>query len=176
MTDAAMNDQIQAMLDRSQIDQVLARYSRGVDRVDVGLIRSVYWDEAIDDHGSFTGNGLEFADYLGERMPKRHRATTHFVGKTYFASQDATQTRTETAFQAFSHPTANHEGYVIGGRYIDLFEKRGAEWRILHRVLAYDWSFTATFHEQTLGLGVDGGRAPADRSYGFFAGMEKMAG
>jgi hypothetical protein len=27
----------------------------------------------------------------------------------------------------------------IGGRYLDRFEKRGPEWRIIDRVMLYDW-------------------------------------
>jgi hypothetical protein len=28
----------------------------------------------------------------------------------------------------------------MGGRYLDLFEKRGGEWRIASRTMLYDWS------------------------------------
>jgi SnoaL-like domain len=28
---------------------------------------------------------------------------------------------------------------VIGGRYLDRMEKRGSEWRIVHRIMIYDW-------------------------------------
>ena len=35
------------------------RYSRGVDRCDEDMLRSVYWEDAVDDHAIFTGTREE---------------------------------------------------------------------------------------------------------------------
>ncbi|MCK9470111.1 MAG: nuclear transport factor 2 family protein, partial [Porticoccaceae bacterium] len=56
--------ELQEMLDRHKIYQVLTRYCRGVDRGDAALIKSVYHDDAIDDHGMFKGLGKDFADWI----------------------------------------------------------------------------------------------------------------
>ncbi len=162
-----MNDQMQALLDKFQIQQVLAAYARGVDRIDVGLLKSVYWEEAIDNHGSFYGNAHDFADYLGGRLP-RHRATTHFLGRTYFAKFDGRQATTETNFVAWHAPRElGKDGYIVTGRYLDVFEKRGDEWRILQRDAVFDWSAEQAFRDKPLPDQLSGGRWPNDRSYKF---------
>ena len=33
----------------------------------------------------------------------------------------------------------------LGGRYRDLFERRNGEWRVLHRLTIYDWSFATPY-------------------------------
>lgn len=40
------------LLDREAIRDCLARYCRGVDRLDRALLLSTYWPGAEDDHGS----------------------------------------------------------------------------------------------------------------------------
>jgi len=43
-----------------QIRQVAARYSHGVDRLNEAVMKSAYWPDAIDDHGVFVGNAMDF--------------------------------------------------------------------------------------------------------------------
>ena len=38
------------------------RYSYGVDRLDVEVMKSAYWPDGTDDHGVFVGNAWEFCD------------------------------------------------------------------------------------------------------------------
>jgi hypothetical protein len=55
-------------LDFIEIQQVLARYSRGIDRMDRDLILSVYWEDAYDSHAVCEGLPTEFADWVGANM------------------------------------------------------------------------------------------------------------
>jgi SnoaL-like domain len=41
------------LADREAIRDCLYRYSRGVDRCDEDMLRSVYWEDAFDDHVLF---------------------------------------------------------------------------------------------------------------------------
>lgn len=43
------------MADREAIRDCLYRYARGVDRCDEELLRSAYWENAMDDHCLFVG-------------------------------------------------------------------------------------------------------------------------
>ncbi len=162
-----MNDQMQALLDKFQIQQVLAAYARGVDRIDVDLLKSVFWKEAIANYGSFNGNAHDLADYLGGRLP-RHRATTHAFGQTYFAKFDGRQATTETNYVYWNVPRdGGQAGYFGAGRYLDVFEKRGDEWRIIQRDLVHDWSAEQAFRDKPMPDQLSGGRWPDDRSYKF---------
>ena len=49
--DAALEKKLREMVDRQEIWQVLLRYGRGLDRFDVEMARSCYFDDAIEDHG-----------------------------------------------------------------------------------------------------------------------------
>ncbi len=49
------------LLDRQAIEEVLARYCRGVDRCDVDTLASCSHSDGTDDHGTFVGNGQGFA-------------------------------------------------------------------------------------------------------------------
>ena len=50
---AARDPEIQALLDKQAIREVVLRYCRGIDRLDREMVRDCYWPEAIDEHGSF---------------------------------------------------------------------------------------------------------------------------
>ncbi|MET0987572.1 MAG: nuclear transport factor 2 family protein, partial [Steroidobacteraceae bacterium] len=63
-----MNDtqakQLQLLVDRQEIEQVLKLYCRAIDRLDLELLQSIYHPDGTDDHGSFSGNGQEFAKFI----------------------------------------------------------------------------------------------------------------
>jgi hypothetical protein len=44
--------------------------------MDFELVRSCYWADATDDHGSFRGSVEEFLEWIGRQLP-RNDATTH---------------------------------------------------------------------------------------------------
>jgi hypothetical protein len=59
---------------------------------------------------------------------------------------------------------------VATGRYVDNFERRGDEWRIIRRLVITDWfrqyPDSADWSKGMLGLMIDpGGRYPDDESY-----------
>jgi len=62
---AAYSDEdVVELIDRQKCYDVLTRYCRALDRADVELMRSVYWEDGMDDHGVFQGNAHEFADFI----------------------------------------------------------------------------------------------------------------
>ena len=138
-----MSDQIvQQIKDRYEIEEVLRRYSRGVDRGDADLIRSVYHPDGTDDHGSFKGSGREFSERLIANTRGRWLASQHTLHQTNIRF-DGSTAWTETYFTAY-HSVTGEEGRNIletfGGRYVDRFEQREGIWAIAHRVVVHDWS------------------------------------
>src|SRR4051794_41313735 len=61
-----------------EIREVVLRYCRGVDRLDVDLLRSAYLPGAVDDHGVFVGDAAEFCARVVESH-RRYEATMHCV-------------------------------------------------------------------------------------------------
>ena len=63
MTDPSRAAALDRMLARDAIREVLARYARAIDRADDALLKSCYFDDAIEEHGSsFTGRAHAYVD------------------------------------------------------------------------------------------------------------------
>jgi SnoaL-like domain len=127
---------------REQIREVLARYTRGIDRRDRELVLSCYHSGAHDDHGAFRGTAEEFVDWV-EDVLSYFSSTMHFLGQQLI-EVDGDAAHAETYCVAY-HRRAAVDGepasdLVLGLRYCDRLERRHAEWRIADRVCAFDWS------------------------------------
>jgi hypothetical protein len=129
-----LHPEIQALLDKQAITEQLIRYCRGVDRLDRALLESVYWPEAVDYHGAFTGGVTAFIDYVFDLL--KDATTQHSLGNVLIEFIDETHARAESYVEAY-HEMGDHVE-VVHGRYIDLWEKRGADWRIRDRIVAID--------------------------------------
>ena len=53
-TNTARDPEVQALVDKQAILEVLTRYCRALDRGDAALIASAYHPDAVDDHGGKT--------------------------------------------------------------------------------------------------------------------------
>lgn len=150
-------------LDRQEIEHVLKLYCRAIDRCDLELLKTIYHPDAVDDHGSFCGNAMEFSDMIipslrssildgmhtvthctievegdfatseayywaYQRCPGGRDAVVAFFGEDYAARAMA-----EGAIDG------THD-YYCGGRYIDLFERRNDQWKILRRKITNEWN------------------------------------
>ena len=119
------------------------RYCRGVDRLDVDLMKSAYWPEATDDHGIFVGNAWAFCEMCMEaHLP--WRSTSHCVlNHSIELEADGLHGRGEiyNVTYLFRKDAEVLDTWV--GRYLDRYEKRGDEWRILERVCVHEGTHTA---------------------------------
>ena len=142
-----MDADLRTALDHIAIGQVMARYCRGIDRVDMDLVRSAYWPDARDDHGPYQGSLDGFIDWV-EPNVSQHRMTHHFLGQSLIRL-DGDKAVVETYFDA-RHVKDVEDGdqmLAVLGRYLDLFERRGGEWRIAKRDVVVDMR-----HYSTLGV------------------------
>ena len=135
-----MDPAVAALLDRREIEDALLRYCRGIDRLDLELVRSCYHADATDSHGGFSGTRDEFVAWV-EKLLARFESTMHFVGNSLIEVEGDAAVA-ETVAIAFhrsreSKPSLN---LIIGVRYVDRFEKRAGAWRIARRVCVTEWS------------------------------------
>jgi hypothetical protein len=119
------------------------RYCRGVDRLDVELMKSAYWPEATDDHGIFTGNAWEFCEMCMEaHLP--WRSTSHCIfNHSINLDADGEHANGEiyNVTYLFQKDAEVLDTWV--GRYLDVYEKRNGEWRILERVCVHEGTHSA---------------------------------
>ena len=128
--DAALEQKMRDLLDREAILQVLHRMARGLDRVDNDLVLSCYWPEAIDDHTHYVGGPEGFAQYA-EKMTRAFVACQHGL-MTHNCELAGEEAHCETYYTFTAH-AAQPPHFMATGRYVDHFQKRDGEWRILYR-------------------------------------------
>jgi hypothetical protein len=145
---------LQAVIDKQAITEILLGYCRAVDRRDSDLMRRVYWPDAIDDHAVFKGDVEAFIAYAFPFM--EGVITQHAITNVMIDLTGPDEAFSECYFSAFHDFPADGGGRlerVVGGRYLDLHERRAGEWRIIGRTLALDW-----YHERPGNSVWDSGR------------------
>lgn len=155
----------QRIADRMQIQDVMYRWCRAVDRLDYNEIRSVFHPDANDSHGVYNG-GIEG---LIEWIRERHKSipfSMHQVSNMLieFASPDValaetylrtTQRYPKEAMAALAQlasvgddaPETGRDLWTCS-RYLDRFERRNGEWRIADRVVIQDWKLITPLPQQ----------------------------
>lgn len=150
--------------DQIALRDVVMRYCRGCDRRDFTLVRSLYHDDAVDDHGAmFRGGPDEFVAWLPQVMA-RWELTVHSVTNSLFAI-DGDRADGEHHVTAYhrSLPPERRE-YIVHGRYLDRYERRNGAWKFAHRSLVFDYGEVRQVDEHAIvALGGDAAHGCADR-------------
>ena len=126
-------DPLQELRDRAAIHDLLMRYARGVDRRDLALVASCFAPDAAYHGGLGTGTIAVALAALRERLP-RYQATMHFLGNQLI-DLDGDTAHCET-YGLVYHRMDDEQGahdFVVGVRYLDDLQRRGAEWWIVRR-------------------------------------------
>jgi len=136
---------VREMLDRDAIARNMVKYTRALDRYDPDRVKDAYWPDAIDDHGGFVGNAHAFADHVyAEQKNGVLKSCSHLIGNMQVEFVGPTRAQVEFAFMAvavFNDPDGEGDrDFITVGRYRDLYEKRGGDWKILNRTVIWDWS------------------------------------
>ena len=166
-------DSIEKLIAKAEIEECLCRYARGVDRRDWPAVRAAFHDDAIDQHGEFTGNADEFIAWVSRRHADVPFAM-HFLGNSLVEFRSERVAAVETYFIAFQRREADGASGIehqVFGRYVDRFEKRGDDvWRVARRQVVYDstGSYPSTSHLRKL-VGV---LVRRDRSDPIYADLE----
>lgn len=132
---------VQELWDREAIRDCMYRYCRGIDRADEQALRQSYWPEAQELHGVYNGSSEGFIAFALEVF-KTNPRNIHLVSNILIEFLSQTEAAVESYFTALQRGPDRQGAmrqYLIVGRYCDRFEKRGDEWRVIERVVAYDW-------------------------------------
>jgi len=159
---------IEELLAKQEITDLVGNYMRGLDRLDKPLLRSTFFDNAETDYGFFQGGPDGFCDMAMNAL-REHLANHHMIGQVLI-ELDGDTAYGEIYFQAFHRIVTQGEerDLFIAGRYVDRYEKREGVWKIAFRSEVNDWArndpatddyFTATPDS------LRGARNPDDASY-----------
>lgn len=133
------------LLDKQAIQELIHGYCHAADRRDYDKMRSMYHEDATDDHGGFfQGLAMDFIEQLPdiqEPMEILHHNVTTVNIKLETSAVGAVYAEGEIYVLAY-HKVATEQGamdLLIGGRYLDRYEKRDGLWKFSHRTVVADW-------------------------------------
>ena len=138
-----MSETLQWILDRREIDDLLARYASALDERDWERLASCFAADAEANYGGATGRcvGYPAIEQLCRSILEPLDASQHLIaGPEVEIVGDEAHAR--TGFQA-QHVRRGCEGgshFIIGGTYVDRLVRRPEGWRIASRELRAIWS------------------------------------
>ena len=133
--------QLQEMFDEFELRKLVHGYCRAVDRGDIATLKGYYHHDARDDHGAFsTGSADDFLSQLEAARPflrsMQHNVTTaNFAIDGNCAEGEVYSIATHT-FAAGDRDV----DVIVGGRYLDKYEKRADTWKFVERMIVTDWA------------------------------------
>lgn len=139
--DDDMQNQLAVLLAKEQIRDVLFRYSRGADRGDLEILKSVYHEDAIDEHAHFySGNAHRFCEMIIEKSDT-FPVLQHYICNSLI-DVEGDIAHAESYSFAFQRLMKDGEPFdcFYGTRILDRFERRRGQWKILHRRVVLDWN------------------------------------
>jgi ketosteroid isomerase-like protein len=173
-TEALTDNDIDAMLSRPVLEELLTTYCRAVDRTDADLLASIFHDDATVVTGHFNGPGKEFAREITGWCRDNTLRTFHTVSNQWF-DIDGDKAVGETyviAVQSAPDESGQALDTLVGGRYLDKFERREGTWKVVQHTFVMDWNMsqpsTAVFDEDMFGQMVQGTRGAEDPVYAFW--------
>lgn len=142
------SDELQRVVDKSLIGDVMCRYARGIDRRDWALVRSTFHDDAYNENGEYKGNADDFVKWIASRQAKVE-SSIHFLGNCLVEFFGADTALVETYFASRRGGQSTKSGDAAGapreelapvsfGRYVDRFERRNGEWRVAKRLVVFE--------------------------------------
>jgi hypothetical protein len=165
---------IQELLDKHEIQEILMRYCRSVDRMDWETVRSCYHPDAIDDHGFYSGQIDGFIEFFSNWASKQYQCAMHLIGNVLIEVQgnQAVSESYSITHLRLSKERALHPDFrklwdsgtgteilddkvtavdvTLGLRMVDRFERRTNDgpWLINHRVIVHEWDRLDPVHFQ----------------------------
>jgi 3-phenylpropionate/cinnamic acid dioxygenase small subunit len=140
---------LQEVWDRQEIEQLMFRHARSLDRMDAELFKSCYWEEGVEEHQDpiypdlfhWNDNAWKFAPEAMKGFANL-KITQHRISNILI-ELDGDTAVAETYVFAY-HVHTDEEGVdqegILGGRHHFKLEKRNDEWRIMHRSTVFDWN------------------------------------
>jgi hypothetical protein len=129
------------LVDKQVITEVLYRYCRGCDRAEEAALRSCFHPESQHRHGGFEGTSADFIT-LAMKIIKATQRTKHLLTNMLIELRGA-EAMSECHYFAYHRRVDPKAGtahdYFSGGRYLDRFERRDGEWKIVRRVGLIDF-------------------------------------
>ncbi len=169
-----MTPELEQLLAKDAIRDLVLRYCRAVDRRDLRSLRPLYTSDAIDDHGAmFCGAASDYIQWLPGMLESMQVLSHQVLNHLIVVQGDRAEGEVYTiAYHLSKDDKGDDVEIVIGGRYLDKYRCEQGVWKFAHRKIVLDWSQTGPPSSQP-GAPVTAGAArgaalPDDPSADFF--------
>lgn len=129
---------VRELLDRQAIHDVVLRYCRGIDRLDLDLVRGCYHPDGIDHHTGFDGTVDEYLAWVGPKLELLGGTMHHLGNHLVELFGDVAISETYSTNVHWGHPTRGD--FTSGARFLDLMERRDGRWAIAERWAVREWT------------------------------------
>ena len=129
------------LMAKEEIRELALLYSRGVDRKDPAVLRTLYTADATDTHGdTFDGPADKYVDFLEQAFPYMRYSGHHICN--HLISVDGDEGEGEVYALAYHVIPDGNDGWqedLMCVRYLDDYRRESdGRWRFARRVVTYD--------------------------------------
>lgn len=139
---------LQRLLDKEAIREASLLYTRGIDRHDDDMMARAYHPDATDDHGAYIGGPEGFIRHAATGHARNWSTHHHYI-MNQTIDLDGDQAHVETYFIATLRRKTGPVD-LVGGRYIDRFERREGRWAVAGRACLVEWNGELPVTETTM--------------------------
>ncbi|MFA5939518.1 MAG: nuclear transport factor 2 family protein [Sinimarinibacterium sp.] len=164
-------ESLQALLDRQQITELIYRYCRAVDRLDVPLGHSIWHEDATADYGAavYQGPGRGVIDLVCAQH--RHALNHSHQVTNVLIEVDGDRAASESYLIATLRLQRDDklQQIMVWTRYVDRWSRRQGRWGLDHRIALRD--FDEIREVRALSQDERSRRDRQDPSYAVLAGL-----
>jgi len=128
------------LIAKDDIRDLALLYSRGVDRKDAALLRTLYTKDGTDTHGdTFDGTAEDYVAFLERSFPYLRYSGHHICNHLITIDGDEGEGEVYAlAYHVFPDGKGGLSEDFMCVRYIDRYRKEDGRWRFAQRVVSYD--------------------------------------
>ena len=132
---------LDTLLAKDAIRELALLYSRGVDRKDGALLRTLYTSDATDTHGdTFDGPADAYVDFLERSFPYMRYSGHHVCNHLIAVDGDTAEGEVYAlAYHVIPDGKGGWQEDLMTVRYIDRYRKEDGRWKFAQRVVTYDY-------------------------------------
>lgn len=133
-------DALAQLVAKDEIRELAQLYARGIDRKDMGLLRTLYTDDAIDNHGPYSSGPVDrYFAFLERSLPHMHIGSHHICN--HLISVDGDRATGEVYAIAWHLIPDGKDGLahdIQSVRYVDNYRREGGRWLFAQRDVTFD--------------------------------------
>lgn len=124
--------------DQRELETLHSRFVHASDRGDFAMLRSLYTDDAVEDHGAYQGPVDGFVDWLRQAQDY-FEIVTHIIGNFLF-SIDGDHAESEGRGTAYLRLKGDQPfNMIVVNRHFDRYRRVEGRWLFSHRSVCVDW-------------------------------------